>query len=418
MRLIVFLALRQLWARRLLSGIALFAVSLGILVLIVMSGIMLGFRQQFLSNILKISPQLTLFDRQLRTQPPILYRLFGDEAKLVGRVAHQLPGDRDARIPRPSELATALRRLPGVVAAAQSLSGSAVLTLGAKELPVEVRGVEPAPQELVTPLSQFIIAGRLPAFMASKEAIVVGDRVAEKIGAHVGDHVLLAGRGGARTLEVVALFRSDIPTVDSARVYIQLPTAQALFARPGVVGRIEARLDDPANAPEVARRLEQLSGYDAESWQETNANFLGLFEIQNRIVGFVIGAIMLTGGFGILAIQIMFVLQKTRDISILRSVGFQRRDILAVFLLQGAIVGLLGGLVGDGIGWGLCRLLATVKVKMDGLVRADSFLVADTPSLYALAILFAVTVGVVASALPAWRASRVEPVDVLRGQIS
>ena len=79
-------------------------------------------------------------------------------------------------------------------------------------------------------------------------------------------------------------------------------------------------------------------GYDSESWQETNANFLGLFAMQNTIISFVVGAILAVGGFGILAIQIMIVLQKTRDIAILRSVGFKRRDILSVFLLQGAMI--------------------------------------------------------------------------------
>ncbi len=421
MRLIVFLALRQLWARRLLSGIAMFAISLGVLVLVVMSSVMLGFRQQFLDNLLKISPQVTLFDRQVRAEPPILvraYALGGALGPTVTSVRHELPSERDARIARPGELVRAALALPGVIGAAPSLWGSAVLSLGGKELPVDVRGVEPLAQEQVTPLAQYVVRGGLTQMFSSKEAIVIGVGVADKLGVNVGDHVRVAGRGAARSVRVVAVFDSAIPAVDNGRVYLSLSTAQGVLGRPDVVSRIELRLADPALAPGVAQRLEAMSGYDAESWQESNANFLGLFEIQNRIVGFVVGSILLTGGFGILAIQIMIVMQKTRDISILRSVGFRRRDILLVFLLQGAIVAVLGGLVGDSIGYGLCRLLAATEVHMDsGMMKASSFIMADTPLLYVLALCFACVIGLIASVLPALRASRVEPVDVLRGQI-
>jgi hypothetical protein len=99
-------------------------------------------------------------------------------------------------------------------------------------------------------------------------------------------------------------------------------------------------LETPYRASE---RLERIFGYEAESWQEANANSLSLFVMQNMIANFVIGSILIVGGFGILAIQIMIVLQKQRDIAILRSVGFRRSDILSIFLLQGVIVSLLGG---------------------------------------------------------------------------
>src|SRR5262249_59605886 len=108
---------------------------------------------------------------------------------------------------------------------------------------------------------------------------------------------------------------------------------------------------------------------------------------------------------------------KTRDISILRSVGFLRRDILILFLLQGGIVALLGGLCGGAIGFGFCRWLATVRVHLESFVKSDGFVLADSPRVYALGIGFAVAIRLLASALPALRASRVEPVAVLRAQI-
>src|SRR5262249_58767655 len=135
-----------------------------------------------------------------------------------------------------------------------------------------------------------------------------------------------------------------------------------------IVGRIDVRLTNPDAAPAVTAAVERMFGYDAESWQETNANFLGLFAMQNTIISFVVGAILSVGGFGILAIQIMIVLQKTRDIAILRSVGFRRRDILTAFLLQGAIIALVGGALGDIVGHYVIVMLGKLKTHQERLV--------------------------------------------------
>jgi len=416
MRTVIFLALRQLWARKVLSGIAMGAVSLGVLVLIAMSGVMLGFRGKFLSNMLKVSPQVTLYDKELLREPPILQR--GEPLLVATESAHEVPTDRVSRIKRPTEIIHAVEAMEGVIAAAPVVSGSAVISYGSKELPVEVRGIEAARQERVTPLGPYLIAGRMQTFQASTDGVLLGSGVAARIGAKLGDTVRVGSpKGEPRVLKVVGLFEAGIPPVDNARIYVPLRLGQQIVGRPDAVGRIEVRLADSERAPAIAARVETLSGYDAESWQETNANFLSLFKMQDKITGFVIGSILLVGGFGILAIQIMIVLSKTRDISILRSVGFTRRDILVLFLAQGGLVALMGGAIGDVLGWLAARGLSHVQVKMETFVKAESFVIDDKPEVYLLGLVFALLVGVLASMLPARRAARVEPVDVLRGQI-
>ena len=156
----------------------------------------------------------------------------------------------------------------------------------------------------------------------ASDGIAVGSGVAQDLGLHVGDVVHAAAPGGTPLdLKVVAVFEAEIPPVDKMRAYVMLRNLQTLLGKPEIIGRIEIRLRDPELAVQVTERIERVFGYDAESWQETNANFLGLFAMQDMILRFVIGAILLVGGFGILAIQIMIVLQKQRDIAILRSVG-------------------------------------------------------------------------------------------------
>jgi lipoprotein-releasing system permease protein len=141
--------------------------------------------------------------------------------------------------------------------------------------------------------------------------------------------------------------------------------------------------------------------------------------VQDVITAFIIGSILVVGGFGILAIQIMIVLQKTRDVALLRATGFRRRDILRMFLLQGAIVALLGAGLGDLAGHQILSAVSQIKVKASTpFGRSDSILVDDDPKMYLYGAGFALAVGLLASALPAIRGSRVEPVDVLRGMVA
>ncbi len=416
LRTSVFIGLRQLWERKLLNGIAVGGVTLGVLVLIAMSAIMEGFEQKFTQAILKISPHVILFDTELHAERPLLERY--ERTRVAAAVSHESPPDRQARIKRPHEIVATLGGVPEVAAAAESIAGMGLLEFGGKTKSIDVRGIEVRAQDAVTPVSQYVKAGALAALETETEGLAVGSGVAQELGLSVGDVVHATAPGGRPLdLKIVAVFEAEIPPVDKTRAYTSLRTAQTLLGRADSISRIEIRLVDPDVAPRVNTALERMFGYDGESWQESNANFLSIFAMQDMVVSFVIAAILLVGGFGILAIQIMIVLQKTRDIAILRSVGLRRRDILRVFLLQGVVIALVGGALGDGLGKLAIHYLGQLKVKAEGLVKTDTFLVREDTRFYVYGLAFALLVGVVASLIPAWRGSRVEPVEVLRGQI-
>jgi lipoprotein-releasing system permease protein len=413
--IVIFIAFRQLWARKFLNGIAVLGVMLGVVVLIGITGIMQGFQHKFLDNIQRISPHVTILDDELRPRAPLLVRFY--DAFISANIAHETPDDRKLRIRRPKEVSAALLAMPEVVAASSLVMGSALLAYGSEQYSVDMRGIEPLAQDVVTPISKYLVDGAFRP-LASGGGIVLGAGVASRLGAKVEDYVTVGSpRGQSLRLKVVGVFDCDIPPVNNTRVYVLLHDAQTVLGMPDRVGRIEVRLRDSAHAQDLVPRIERMFGYDAESWQEQNANFLSLFAQQNTIIAFVVGAILMVGGFGILAIQVMIVLEKTRDIAILRSVGFERRDILAGFLLQGAVISLIGALIGDLIGHGVVVALSHLKTHQEGLVKSETFLVYDDPKMYVYGVLFALSVGLVASLIPAYRGSRVEPVDVLRGQL-
>jgi lipoprotein-releasing system permease protein len=413
---LLFIAWRQLWHRKLLNGIAVLGVMLGVLTLIAITGIMRGFQTRFLDTILELSPHVVVFDTELGEPRPIVDQLLGGTG--ATRVVRQTSPDRQRRIERPSETARTIASFAGVVAVAPLVVGSAVASAGSKEMPVELRGIEPAVQDQVTPLRDHIVAGSLDDLGGAVNGAVIGIQLAEELGVNVGDNLVCSsGRGEAIVLRVVAVFDTGIATLDRGRIYTPTRLAQDILDRGDVIDRLEIRLADPALAPAMTARLEALFGRDAESWQETNASMLDVFAQQNTITRLIIAAVMLVGGFGILSIQIMVVLEKRRDIALLKSVGYSSRDVLAIFLTEGAVVAVLGAALGSGFGHVLLAALRQLPAASGGLgyTRPSTFAIYERPLVYVIAIAFAVLVGVLASLVPAWRASRVEPVDVLRG---
>src|SRR5262249_43822182 len=154
--------------------------------------------------------------------------------------------------------------------------------------------------------------------------------------------------------------------------------------------RIEIRLADPERGDLYAERMQRLFGVEAESWQKVNGNLISLFTVQDIITAFIIGAILIVGGFGILAIQIMIVLQKTRDVALLRATGFKRRDILRMFLLQGTIIASIGAGLGDLAGHWILLGVSHIELKASTIMgRTDHMLVDDDPKMYLYGLVFA-----------------------------
>ena len=206
-RVVVFIALRQLWDRKLRNGIAVLGVTLGVLTLIGINGIMQGFQVKFLENIIKISPHVIIFDKQLRPAPPMLARY--EDTFVAARVSHETPSDRQLRINRPAEIVRALERMDGIAGAASSLVGSAVLAIGAKEYPVDLRGIDPPRQDKVTPISAYVVQGSYHALAAAPDGILLGSGVAKKMGAHIDDILVVGSALGQKlNLKVVEIGRA------------------------------------------------------------------------------------------------------------------------------------------------------------------------------------------------------------------
>ncbi len=370
MRTVLFIAMRHLVSRKRQTTVAVAGMAISVIVLVAMTGLMMGFEHKFFGETLKVSPHITVTDEELTPPDPVARRVLGRVS--VAMLHHERPADRPQRIKKPREVVVAGAAVPGVLAGAQQLVGQAILAYADKTYPVELRGIEPEKQDLVTPIREYVIDGRFEGLNTSPDAIMLGSGVAEKLGAQVGDRISAAGPGGIHvSLKVVALFEAGIPPIDKTRAFVPLRIAQSILQRPDEVNTIGFRIADTKTAPELATVIGLLSGYVTESWQEQNANWISLMAFQQMVTRMVIGFLLVVAAFGILNILIMIVLEKKRDIAILRSIGLTRGQILRIFLVQGVLMGLAGALIGCTLGALAVAGISRIPVHFEGLVKTN-----------------------------------------------
>lgn len=416
MRLPLFLdiAAQHLRKRKRQTVVSVLGVALGVGFFIGINALMRGFQQYFVAQVIDVAPHIVIKD-EFRTpspQPAMLAYPTGAVTVRSVKPEAEPRGIRNAH----AKLAL-LEAMPGL-SVAPTLQGQAILRYGTRDVPISLYGIEPERERLVTNIEQDLSAGRLEDLRSTANALIVGAGVAERLGAALGDTItVVAPTGVTLSMKITGLLKSGISSIDNGQGYALLKTVQVLQDRSNVVNQIRIRLADVSLAEPTARRIEGQLRYRTESWEETNRNVLGLFVVQNAIMYSVVGAILLVAAFGIYNIISTVVYEKTRDIAILKALGFGEGDIQAIFLAEGVMVGILGGLAGAVVGYGLVELLGQIRFQNVGGMMAGrgGFILARETWPYLAGFAFAVVAAAVAALIPARRASRLDPVEIVRG---
>jgi lipoprotein-releasing system permease protein len=221
--------------------------------------------------------------------------------------------------------------------------------------------------------------------------------------------------GLIRVMKIVGLFETGSTLLDEGQAYVLLKRAQVLLGRPDRANRFVIQLDDPYAAREVAATIESRVGYRAQSWQEASGNIMSTLIVRNVIMYGVVSAILIVASFGIFNVMSNIVMDKQRDIAILKSIGFHARDVRRIFLAEGAILGGIGSVLGVGLGYVLMSALAAVEIQPPGLSAAINLPVYWGIDQVFLAAAAALVSAAAAAYLPARRAGNVHPVAILRG---
>jgi lipoprotein-releasing system permease protein len=319
-------------------------------------------------------------------------------------------------ITNPNEIMRVSRQFPDVISCSPVLRGSVSARAGFENATVDLYGIDPALHAKTTDILHQLIDGNFDDFRNNTSSIIIGSRLADLLQTSVGETVqLLAPNGEYWRFNVVAIARAGIGSIDSTRVYCHARIAQALLQQPSGASMIIYKLRDRNRAPMLASRFETLFQHNATSWQEREESTLQLFLTLRMSVAITTSLIILLAGFGIFNVLTMSVLAKIKEIAILRSMGYHRKDVSAIFLWQGALIAAAGSMVGCLLGalmtWGMSH----IPIRLRGLLYTNHFVVTWEWQHYAFATLLALLAVFIASYVPARRAAGLPPVVTIRG---
>ena len=379
-------------------------VALGVSVIVFMSALLTGLQASIFKTLLDYQAQIVI--KPPLEEPRILRQGAGTEFATRVQPRAQRPRSLDQwQKVRETTLA-----IPGVLVVAPVIEDSAFIVRGDANTGVSVRGIEPQSYLRLIALEEKITAGR--ADVTSTD-VLIGSKLAQDLGLTIGDKLTLKSASGtAVVLFVSGIFDFGNQGQNTGSVYVALRTAQSLMGLPGGVTSLWVKVAVPFEAESTAQQIAAQPDINVESWIETNAEFFKALSGQTLSFFMIRLFVGLTAALGIASVLVVSVVQKSKEIGILRATGTTRGQILGVFLLQGAILGLLGSVFGSLMGWGFLTAWRGFAVNDEGV---PFFTLEAGPVLYFVVALGATLVGTVSALFPAQRAARLDPAVAIRG---
>ena len=388
-----------------ISGVSMLGIALGVAALIIVLSVMNGFQKDVRDRMLSVVAHIEIF----------------------------APGG--AALPDPARTMAEARQNPQVVGAAPFISSQALLARGEDMKGALVRGIDPALEHEVTDLATVVKPDVLARLTSGSFGVVLGSELARSLGVRQGDLVTLIAPGGQVTpagvvprlkqVTVVGTFESGHFEYDSTLLMMHMDDAARIFRLEGATG-IRLRLKDLHKAPTVTRELAQTLSGDLyiRDWTQQNKTWFAAVQLEKRMMFIILTLIVAVAAFNLVSTLVMTVTDKRADIAILRTLGASPRSIMGIFVVQGAMVGVIGTLAGLLLGLGIAYNIDVIVPALERLFRAsflpkDIYLISHMPSdpqstdIMPIAII-SLILSFLATLYPSWRASRVNPAEALR----
>ncbi|MGJ4895119.1 MULTISPECIES: ABC transporter permease [unclassified Bradyrhizobium] len=397
-------AVRFLREGRLQTLFIIGGIAIGVGVIVFMSAMLAGLEANFIKRVLTSQPQI-----QLLTPDQVARPLRNDNGVIEDAIV-QRPSQRVISIDQWPKIRNQMLAMPEISAVSPTISGSALAIRGDASRAVTLSGIEPESYFTIVRVPDYIVAGE-PRL--TSEDIIIGTELARDLGAIVGDKLNVQAASGAnRVLIVTGLVDLGSKGANQRSAYVALRTAQSLLGMVGGVTTIDITVRDIYAAEDIAQRIQAANRVKADSWIKTNAQFFTAVRAQATSNTLIRVFVALSVAFGIAAVLIVSVIQRSKEIGILRAMGTSRGQILRVFLLQGGLLGFVGSLFGAAMGAGALIYWHAVQRQADG---SELFPLILERRLFLITALLATVTGLLAATAPALRAAKLDPVVAIRG---
>lgn len=379
-------------------------ISIGVGVIVFMSAMLTGLQANFIKRVLTSSAHIQILPPDQLARPQ-RNGLGETEDAIVQR-----PSQRLVSIDQWQKIRNQLETMPEIATVAPTATGSALAMRGDASRAITLTGVEPETYFNVVRIPDYIVDGQ--ARLLSDD-ILIGIELAKDLGANLGDKLnVTTSTSGARVLTIVGLLDFGNKGANARNAYVSLRTAQSLLGMIGGVATLDLSVKDIYAADNIADHIQSSNDVIADSWIRTNAQFFTAIHAQNLTNMLIRLFVGLSVAFGIAAVLVVSVIQRSRDIGILRAMGTSRGQIMRLFLIQGGLLGFFGSLVGSAIGgFALIYWHATAR-QADG---SELFPLIVDYQLFVWTAVLATFTGLLAAMAPALRAAKLDPVVAIRG---
>lgn len=417
LRFIFAIAAGHLFSKKKQTFLVITGSAVGTMVMIFTFALTLGIIADIKNKIIEISPTITINGEKIDGKERILINHDTSNAGKILLLSRIRP-DEEKEIKTYNKIVSISSSINEIDAISPFVQAQGVVKSHAISKPCVIKGIIPDEEAKIANLSNNIIAGSLNELNYTKNGVILGEGLAKKIKAKYHDNIILTGEdGNIYPLSVAGIFSSGFSATDNTFIFLNLRTAQSIKGfNAGTVTGIGLHTTSLDNVKEAANNIEKLTGYRAKTWEESNANILDLFRRNNNITLLLVVFVFVISGFGTANVLITIVLQKQKDIAIMRSFGMSRGSIKIIFLFEGLVIGAIGTVLGMAAGHLLTNFVSSLPISYgeSAVIKSNHIATVETLSSYIIVGGFSIFVSAVSAYIPAKRASKLEPVDILR----
>lgn len=377
-----------------------------------------GLQNYFIEKTINSTPHIQVSNETIAPDMTVVTKDYGQREDRWFVVRNQKDREGQDNIKSGLQIVALLEQHPEVYGVSPLLNTQAIFKLGVSDVAAVVYGVDIRKENRLFNLEKDIVQGSVVRLETVNNGLILGSGLAERLGAELNDNLnIVSPNGVTLMMRVVGIISTGLRDLDNQRAYSSLRNAQKLTEVPGnYITDINIKLKDINKAAALADEFERRFDYQAEDWKEKNAAVFSVFKIQNIVTYLVIISIMLVSGFGIFNILTMMIYEKMTDIAILKAIGYTDKDIRLIFMSEAMLIGIAGGVLGLLLGFALSLITANIPFRIEGFVTSERLNINFNPLFYSIAFIFGLVTTAVAGLLPARKAARVDPLQIIRSQ--